>query len=105
MTRTTRQRDRGDGRVPASTSTNHSTPGTPESARHTHWARDYEARDVSFALNDYLARGVVSSVYAPRDAGKTTVAIHLVAGLSRGKVFGVRHQKRRSLLNTREDHP
>jgi len=103
MTRTTRQRDRGDGRVPASTSTNHSPPGTPEPARPTHWAREVEARDVSFALEGYLARGVVSSIYAPRDAGKTTVAIHLMAGLSRGKVFGVSHPKCRSLLNTQED--
>jgi RecA-family ATPase len=87
-------------RAPATTT--HTPPRSPP-AKRTHWARDYEARDVSFVLNGYLARGVVSSIYAPRDAGKTTVAIHLMAALSRGRMFGARHPKRRSLLNTQED--
>ena len=45
----------------------------------------------------------MSSVYAPRDAGKTTVAIHLLAALSRGELFGAKHPRRRSLFNSQED--
>jgi RecA-family ATPase len=97
---TTRRRAR------APTSIDHSPARSLALVEHTeltHWARDYEARDVSFALEGYLARGVVSSIYAPRDAGKTTAAIYVMTGLSLGRVFGRRHPKRRSLLNTQED--
>jgi hypothetical protein len=69
----------------------------------THWARDIKGRDVEYVVQDYLARGFVSSLYAPRDAGKTTAAIHLLASLSRGELFGADHPRRRSLFNSQED--
>jgi hypothetical protein len=61
----------------------------------THWARDVVGRDVEFAVEGYFPRGVVSSIYAPRDAGKTTVAIHFLAEL-----FGAEHPRIRSLFNS-----
>ena len=75
----------------------------PRDKKPSHWARDVLGKDVEFAVNDYLPRGVVSSVYAPRDAGKTTVAIHILASLSRGELFGADHPRRRWLFNSQED--
>jgi KaiC/GvpD/RAD55 family RecA-like ATPase len=54
-------------------------------------------------VDGYFPRGVVSSIYAPRDAGKTTVAIHFLAELSRGRLFGAEHSRIRSLFNSQED--
>ena len=68
----------------------------------THWARDV-GKNVEFAVEGYFPRGVVSSIYAPRDAGKTTVAIHFLAELSRGRLFGQPHPHIRSLFNSQED--
>ncbi len=75
----------------------------PRDKKPTHWARDVLGKDVKFAVEGFLPRGVVSSVYAPRDAGKTTVAIHILASLSRGELFGADHPRRRSLFNSQED--
>jgi RecA-family ATPase len=69
----------------------------------THWARDVTGRDVEFAVEGFFPRGVVSSIYAPRDSGKTTVALHFLAELSRGRLFGEPHPRIRSLFNTQED--
>ncbi len=49
------------------------------------------------------ARIAEASIYAPRDAGKTTVAIHFLAELSRGRLFGQPHPRIRSLFNSQED--
>ena len=75
----------------------------PRDKKPSHWARDVLGKDVKFAVEGFLPRGVVSSVYAPRDAGKTTVAIHILASLSGGELFGADHPRRRSLFNSQED--
>lgn len=79
------------------------TQPPPEKPLPTHWARDVTGRNVEFAVQDYFPRGVVSSVYSPRDAGKTTCALHFLAELSRGRLFGEPHPRIRSLFNTQED--
>ena len=79
------------------------TGGGPAPPAPTHWARDVVGKNVEFAVEGYFPRGVVSSIYAPRDAGKTTVAIHFLAELSRGRLFGQPHPRIRSLFNSQED--
>lgn len=69
----------------------------------THWARDVRGKNVEFAVQDFFPRGVVSSIYSPRDAGKTTCALHFIAELSNGTLFGRPHPFIRSLFNTQED--
>lgn len=69
----------------------------------THWARDIDGRNVEFAVQDFFPRGVVSSIYSPRDSGKTTCALFFLAELSRGRLFGKTHPRVRSLFNSQED--
>jgi hypothetical protein len=71
--------------------------------RHTHWARDVEGGDVEYAVTPYFARGFVSSIYAPRDTGKTSFGVFIAAQMSQGTWLGKPHQKARTLLNSQED--
>jgi AAA domain len=69
------------------------------------WLADQQAEDVSWAFEGYFPRGAISSVYAPRDTGKTSVVIRIASSLSRGQTpSGEPHPVRRTLINTREDH-
>jgi hypothetical protein len=45
----------------------------------TTWAEDITKESVHWAVPDYIARRVVSSVYGPRNVGKTLLAIWLAA--------------------------
>ena len=69
----------------------------------TQWARDVVGEDIRYAVKGWFARGFVSSIYSPRDQGKTTVALAIMADLSNGRLFGRPHPKIRILFNTRED--
>ena len=47
--------------------------------RTTTWVEHIEKQRIRWAVPDYIARRVVSSVYAPRNAGKTMFAVWLAA--------------------------
>jgi AAA domain len=67
------------------------------------WLADQRAEEVTWACDNYFPRKAVTSVYAPRNAGKTQVVIRIAADLSRGHFLGDPHPVRRTLINTRED--
>jgi hypothetical protein len=48
------------------------------------WLEDVEKRPVSWAMTDYIARRVVTSINGPRNSGKTLCASWLAAAMSRG---------------------
>ena len=54
--------------------------------RTTTWVEDIEKEPVRWAVPDYIARRVVSSVYAPRNAGKTMFGIWLAASAASATV-------------------
>ena len=64
---------------------------------------DVEEREISWACEGYFPRGVISSLYAPRNTGKTNVVVRIAADLSRGQFMGCSHPVRRAFINTMED--
>lgn len=50
----------------------------------TQWAEDVEKEPIRWAIPDYIPRRVVSSIYGPRNSGKTMAVIWLAASASSG---------------------
>jgi AAA domain len=70
------------------------------SARASTWLEDVEKHPVSWAMTDYIARGVVTSINGPRNSGKTLCASWLAAAMSRDKDGA---QPLRVWFNSQED--
>ena len=64
---------------------------------------DVEEREISWACEGYFPRGVISSLYAPRNTGKTNLVVRIAADLSRGQFMDRPHPARRTFINTMED--
>jgi putative DNA primase/helicase len=64
------------------------------------WFEDVSKEPIRWVVPDYIPRRYVSSVYAPRNAGKTMLAVWLAAQLSKGLGGEAPY---RTWLNSRED--
>jgi AAA domain len=79
----------GDTDPPSDDRESQTRPGTT-------WVEDVRKEPVRWAIPDYIPRRVVSSIYGPRNSGKTTLAVWLATEAARQSGLRV-------WLNSRED--